>query len=331
MDAGAVGRRVLRRPRRGVPRRPLVRPQAPPAGLADRRRHRAGHRARATSSAASAACWRAAATASRRRCPGASPSRDTFAASNVGTPLHVALHPTQLYDGGAELADPRCSCCSPSSGGGSAPGWTFWVYILLYAVSRYVVEMFRGDPRGMTMGFSTSQFISLVLIPLALVMLFVLVALGRSRAGRRRTAPRRAASGQALSAGRRDAGMERRSNSRSTRSRPGSGSTTSSWRRWPGQSRTAIQRLIKQGAITVNGQPSEVQLRNGSAGDLYLMSLSIPPPEPRGRCREHPHRRPLPRRSTRRHQQGGRHHLPPRRRGHDAARSSTRSGTTATT
>jgi hypothetical protein len=31
--------------------------------------------------------------------------------------------------------------------------------------------MFRGDPRGMTMGFSTSQFISLILIPLALVML----------------------------------------------------------------------------------------------------------------------------------------------------------------
>ena len=52
-------------------------------------------------------------------------------------------------------------------------GWTFWLYILLYAISRYVVEMFRGDPRGMTMGFSTSQFISLVLVPLALVMLFV--------------------------------------------------------------------------------------------------------------------------------------------------------------
>jgi len=53
-------------------------------------------------------------------------------------------------------------------------GWTFWVYILLYGISRFVIELFRGDPRGMTMGFSTSQAISMVLVPLSLVMLFVL-------------------------------------------------------------------------------------------------------------------------------------------------------------
>jgi phosphatidylglycerol:prolipoprotein diacylglycerol transferase len=97
---------------------------------------------------------------------------DAFAASNVGTPLHVALHPTQLYDGGAELLI-LVFLLLTEKWWRQRSGFTFWVYILLYAVSRYVVEMFRGDPRGMTMGFSTSQFISLLLIPLALVMLFV--------------------------------------------------------------------------------------------------------------------------------------------------------------
>ena len=48
--------------------------------------------------------------------------------------------------------------------------------MLLYAVSRYVIEMFRGDPRGTVLAFSTSQFISVVLAPLAIVML---VYLGR--------------------------------------------------------------------------------------------------------------------------------------------------------
>ena len=97
---------------------------------------------------------------------------DTFAASNVGTPLHVALHPTQLYDGGAELLI-LLFLLFTEKWWRKRSGFTFWVYILLYAVSRYVVEVFRGDPRGMTLGFSTSQFISLILIPLAFVMLFV--------------------------------------------------------------------------------------------------------------------------------------------------------------
>ena len=53
-------------------------------------------------------------------------------------------------------------------------GWTFWVYILLYGVSRFAIEFFRGDPRGASMGFSTSQWISMALVPLSLVMLVVL-------------------------------------------------------------------------------------------------------------------------------------------------------------
>jgi phosphatidylglycerol:prolipoprotein diacylglycerol transferase len=43
--------------------------------------------------------------------------------------------------------------------------------MLLYAISRYVIEFYRGDPRGMVLGMSTSQFISLILAPLSLAML----------------------------------------------------------------------------------------------------------------------------------------------------------------
>jgi phosphatidylglycerol:prolipoprotein diacylglycerol transferase len=50
-------------------------------------------------------------------------------------------------------------------------GRTFWLYMLLYAVSRYGIEIFRGDSRGMVGIFSTSQFISMLLAPLAIVMI----------------------------------------------------------------------------------------------------------------------------------------------------------------
>jgi len=96
-----------------------------------------------------------------------------FAAENTGTPLNVPLHPTQLYEAGAEglilvllLATERR--------GRPFPGRTFWLYMLLYAVSRFVIEMYRGDPRGVIFGVSTSQFISLLLAPLAVGMLIYL-------------------------------------------------------------------------------------------------------------------------------------------------------------
>ena len=98
---------------------------------------------------------------------------DAFAAANVGTPLHVALHPTQLYEAGAAFLILLFLLTTETFWRRRA-GWTFWVYILLYGASRFVIEMFRGDPRGFTMGFSTSQWIAMVLVPLSLVVLFVL-------------------------------------------------------------------------------------------------------------------------------------------------------------
>jgi len=94
------------------------------------------------------------------------------AAANVGTPLGVPLHPTQLYEAGAALLI-LVLLLTTERRGRSFAGRTFWAYMFLYAVSRYIIEMYRGDPRGTVFGiFSTSQFISVLLAPLSLVMLF---------------------------------------------------------------------------------------------------------------------------------------------------------------
>lgn len=93
-----------------------------------------------------------------------------LAASVVGTPLGRALHPTQLYEAGAELLILVVLLTTEKRGRPFA-GRTFWAYMLLYAISRYIIEFYRGDPRGMMLGMSTSQLISVVLAPLSLAML----------------------------------------------------------------------------------------------------------------------------------------------------------------
>jgi phosphatidylglycerol---prolipoprotein diacylglyceryl transferase len=95
---------------------------------------------------------------------------DTFAAANVGTPLGVPLHPTQLYEAGAEFLILMILLGTERKGRPFA-GRTFWLYMLLYAISRFIIEFYRGDPRGSIGMFSTSQFISIILAPLAIVML----------------------------------------------------------------------------------------------------------------------------------------------------------------
>jgi len=95
---------------------------------------------------------------------------DPVAFSNVGTPLGVPLHPTQLYDAGAELVIMLLLLATEKKGRVFA-GRTFWFYILLYGVSRFFIEFYRGDDRGAVAGLSTSQFISIVAVPLALAML----------------------------------------------------------------------------------------------------------------------------------------------------------------
>lgn len=115
---------------------------------------------------------------------------DPAAMANVGTPLGVPLHPAQLYEAGAEalilgfllLFERR---------GRPFPGRTFWSYMLLYGVSRFIVEFYRGDSRGMVFDvLSTSQFVSILLVPLSVVML---ILLSRQQNPTRRRAAQRVA------------------------------------------------------------------------------------------------------------------------------------------
>jgi phosphatidylglycerol:prolipoprotein diacylglycerol transferase len=93
-----------------------------------------------------------------------------IAQATARTPLNRPLHPTQLYDAGAELLI-LVFLLLLERRGKSFAGRTFWLYMLLYAVSRFIVEIFRADDRGTVAGMSTSQFVSVLMVPVALVML----------------------------------------------------------------------------------------------------------------------------------------------------------------
>ena len=111
----------------------------------------------------------------------------------MGTPLGVPLHPTQLYEAGAELLILVVLLVTERRGRPFA-GRTFWLYMLLYAISRFIIEFYRGDPRGTVGIFSTSQFISIVLAPLALGMLVYLARQAEAPVPeRKRSKPKKAA------------------------------------------------------------------------------------------------------------------------------------------
>ena len=81
-----------------------------------------------------------------------------LAAANVGTPLGIPLHPTQIYEAGAELLILVILLATERRGRPFA-GRTFWAYMLLYAISRYLVEIYRGSARRDSRS-AESQFIS---------------------------------------------------------------------------------------------------------------------------------------------------------------------------
>jgi len=99
---------------------------------------------------------------------------DPAANINVGTPLNVPLHPTQLYESAAGLVI-LVALLALEKRPNSYPGRTFWSFVSLYSVLRFGIEFFRGDDRGFvgTM-LSTSQAISVVLLPVSIFMLWYL-------------------------------------------------------------------------------------------------------------------------------------------------------------
>jgi phosphatidylglycerol:prolipoprotein diacylglycerol transferase len=122
---------------------------------------------------AAGCCW-------GRQCtkPWAITFTNPHAGENVGVPMGVPLHPTQLYEAtglfvlfGLILA----------FGKGRVPGRTFSFYLVGAAILRFTVEVFRGDPRGTLPGtdLSTSQGIAVGLFAVGVAIYLF----GRGKAG----------------------------------------------------------------------------------------------------------------------------------------------------
>jgi phosphatidylglycerol---prolipoprotein diacylglyceryl transferase len=101
--------------------------------------------------------------------------RDQFAHDNVGTPLGVPIHPTQIYLSlNAFLIFLILQWAYRRK---TFDGEVFWLYVLLYAITRGILEIWRGDlVRGFVIPgvLSTSQFIGLLGAALAGGMLVLL-------------------------------------------------------------------------------------------------------------------------------------------------------------
>jgi phosphatidylglycerol:prolipoprotein diacylglycerol transferase len=88
--------------------------------------------------------------------------------------LNVPLHPTQLYDAANGLTIFVILVWMQKRK--TFDGQVFGCFVFLYSVSRYFIEMVRGDPRGSFLGtaLSTSQGIGMGLAIASLFMLFFL-------------------------------------------------------------------------------------------------------------------------------------------------------------
>ena len=90
----------------------------------------------------------------------------------MGTPLDTPLHPTQIYESLAcFLIFAFLLWMAPRK---KFHGQVVLAYVFLYAVARFIVEMYRGDAvRGFVLGgrLSTSQFIAVIMAVAAALVL----------------------------------------------------------------------------------------------------------------------------------------------------------------
>jgi phosphatidylglycerol:prolipoprotein diacylglycerol transferase len=89
----------------------------------------------------------------------------------VGVPLHVALHPTQLYEAFAEFA--IAGILLRQIRAPHRDGAILAAYLMLYSALRFVVEFFRVHEQGNLLGgpLDTSQWISVGLFLLGVGLL----------------------------------------------------------------------------------------------------------------------------------------------------------------
>lgn len=86
-------------------------------------------------------------------------------------PLGIDVHPVQLYEAAGNLA--IFVFLDRYSNRKHVEGFVFGIYLILYAVLRFVIEFFRGDERGQFLsGFSPSQIMSIIILIAGAVILF---------------------------------------------------------------------------------------------------------------------------------------------------------------
>jgi len=95
----------------------------------------------------------------------------TFTNPNSLAPLHTPFHPTQLYSALCNLMIFAVIIFLRKRK--KFDGHLFWLYVVLYGTTRFIVELFRGDFRGdNVLGFlSISQTIGVGFVVIAVVML----------------------------------------------------------------------------------------------------------------------------------------------------------------
>ena len=103
--------------------------------------------------------------------PTEGPCAVTFTDPESLAPRGIGLHPTQLYESGANFAIFLVLMALRKKE--RFQGKLFWIYLLSYSVMRFIVEFYRDDPRGWVIPhvLSTAQGIGIPAVILAVWML----------------------------------------------------------------------------------------------------------------------------------------------------------------
>ena len=117
-------------------------------------------------------CW-----GSHSELPWAVTFSNDYAHGLTGVPLHEAIHPVQLYESFSWLLLFLILLAALRKKTFPVPGQLFAVYLISFGIIRFILEFFRGDLyRGVYFNgmISTSQAISLLMVPAAMVLFFML-------------------------------------------------------------------------------------------------------------------------------------------------------------
>lgn len=112
---------------------------------------------------AAGCCWGTACSL-----PWAVTFTNEYAHANVGVPLNIPLHPTQLYESAAELF--IFAGLMRAWRSRRFEGQVILLYLMSYSVIRFLLEFLRGDPNGNVGPLTTSQFISVIVFATSLLL-----------------------------------------------------------------------------------------------------------------------------------------------------------------